>query len=226
MSNEPNFFIDLPDTLSVDRYIDPDKLRMFEDNDLGYGLSRRVIYITGTINDTGSGEQFVNTGDIVNLIQRYNAIDTKANIPVEKRKPIWIAISSSGGDMFGTWTLINTMKSSKTPIYTVNVGDAFSAACLVLLSGHKRFSLRGTNHLIHSGSISYGGQKEIAESAKKYMDKLDKKAQDWLIDRTKIDLKTYKSKAPKDLWMDEEDALKYGVIDVVVDDLNEVFGNP
>lgn len=226
MSNEPNFFIDLPDTLSVDRYIDPDKLRMFEDNDLGYGLSRRIIYITGGINGPGDGEPFVNTGDIVNLIQRYNAMDAKANIPVEKRKPIWIAISSNGGDMFGTWTLINTMKLSKTPIYTVNVGDAFSAACLVLLSGHKRFSLRGTNHLIHSGSISYGGQKETAESAKKYMDKLDKKARDWLLERTKIDLKTYKAKAPNDWWMDEEDALKYGVIDAIVDDLNEVFGNP
>lgn len=226
MSNEPNFFINLPDTLSVDRYIDPDKLRMFEDNDLGYGLSRRVIYITGEINGDGERYPAVNTIDIVNLIQRYNAIDEKNGTPVDQRKPIWMAISSIGGEMTGTWTLMNAMKASKTPIYTVNVHEALSAGGLILLSGHKRFALKGTTCLIHTGWISFEGQRETAEAHKKYMDKIAKRVEDWIVASTNIESRTYKTKAPKDWWMDEEDALKYGVIDKIVDDLNEVFGNP
>lgn len=221
MDNE-NIFVTLPDVMKTSNYIDVDSYRIYEDNDMGVGLDRRVLYLVGEINGDMSNQNS-STTEMINVIQRYNLADEKNGIPVEKRKPIWISIASEGGDVFGTWVLINAIKASKTPVYTVNVNHAFSAASYVLVAGHKRFSLRGTSHLVHSGSVYFGGQKEVAESAKKYTDKLDKKLQDWFIGSTKIDLKTFKAKAPKDWWLDDEDALKYGLIDQIVDDLNEVF---
>jgi len=223
MDNEKKTVVSLPDAFKASNFVDLDDYHIYEDSNMGVGIDRRVIYVVGEINGIDEAGPCTTTNEVVNQIQRWNMADEKQNIPVEQRKPIWISIASEGGDLLGTWVLVNAIKGSKTPVYTVNVNHALSAACLILVSGHKRFSLRGAGHLIHSGSVRYSGQKENADSMKKYMDKIDKKATDWLISATKIDSKTYKTRAPKDWWMDEDDALKYGLIDEIVDDLNKIF---
>ena len=77
--------------------------------------------------------------------------------------------------------------------------------------------------MVHSGSCAYSGQADQVESTKKYFDKLSKKTVDHLMSKTKIDSKIFKRKATVDWFMDEDEALENGVIDKIVESLDELF---
>lgn len=180
----------------------------------------RNLYVYGGIDYQSQDDDgpICNAREIAMAIMEYNKEDR--GIPVEERKPISIYIDSNGGSIESTLMLVNTMINSKTPVYTINVGWAYSSAGLILAAGHKRYGFPGTSVLVHSGSMFVGGVKEQAESAKKHLDKLDKKFTDLLLEKTGIDSKTYKAKAPKDWYLDTDEALKYNIIDEVVTDLD------
>lgn len=180
-------------------------------------FGNRVVHVEGAIN----GEAGTFTSEIIKQIIRWNAEDKK--LPVEDREPIRIYIDSNGGDAEGTYNLIKCMEISKTPIYTVNIGQAASAAGYILSAGHKRFSLPGCSILVHEGSLGVSGTKAQVDAQNKYFEKLDKKMQEFLFAKTKIDSKTFKKKAPQEWWLDEEEALKYGMIDTIVTDLDDIY---
>lgn len=173
----------------------------------------RIFWIDSNIDD--------NTLDLVKMIIRCNREDKDKNI--EDRTPIKVMINSGGGDVQIMMTIIKTMKISKTPVHTICFSSAMSAAAEILAAGHKRFALPGTCVMVHSGSCSYGGTMEQAESCKKYVDALTKKATDEFVSNTKINAKTLKKKGASDWYMDENEALENGVIDKIIDSLDEVF---
>ena len=121
------------------------------------------------------------------------------------------------------WTIINLIESSKTKVITINYCTAYSAAAEILASGHERYALKGSHVMIHSGSCSYSGQADQVESMKKYFDKLSKKTVEHLMTKTKIDPKAFKRKSVVDWFMDENEALENGVIDKIVEDLEEIL---
>ena len=159
--------------------------------------------------------------DLVKMIIKCNKEDK--DVPVEDRKPIKGFIDSPGGDVCALWTTIQTIKISKTPVYTINYCTAYSAAADLLASGHKRYALPGTSVMVHSGSCMYGGTVEQAESMKNHFDKLGKKITDYFLEHTKVSPKTFKKKAPNDWYFDEDEALENGIIDEIVTDLNTLF---
>ena len=173
----------------------------------------RIIRISGEINDYTIG--------VVDRILYYNSVDK--NIPVEERKPIKIYIDTTGGSVPVMWSIMNAIKISKTPVWTINMSKALSAGSQILVAGHKRFAMPGSTVLIHSGSCFYGGTQEQAESAKKYYDAMSKKTDEFLLSRTKIDAKVLKKKAPFDWYISEDEALELGVIDKIVDDIYEIM---
>lgn len=183
-------------------------------------IDNRVIYLEGEI---GGDEDPLdrNSLGIAKMIIEYNRDDR--GVANEKRKPIKIFINSIGGDALGTLILVNVIALSKTPVHTINLCQAASAAGYVLASGHKRFALPGTSVLIHSGSVYYGGDREKVDTARKHLDKLTKGLNDMLFERTGIDQKTFKAKAPKEWYLDAEECVKYGVVDKIVESIDEIL---
>jgi ATP-dependent Clp protease protease subunit len=173
----------------------------------------RTFWIDSNIDD--------NTLDLVKMIIRCNREDRSKKI--EDRTPIKVMINSGGGDVQVMLTIIKTIKISKTPVYTIVFSSAMSAAAEILAAGHKRYALPGTCVMVHSGSCSYGGTMEQAESCKKYVDSLTKRATDEFVSNTKIDAKTLKKKGASDWYMNEDEALERGVIDAIIVDLDEIF---
>jgi len=143
--------------------------------------------------------------------------------PVEERKPIKLFIYSVGGDVQILLTTINLMKLSKTPVYTINACTAYSAAADLVVAGSKRFALKGTHFMVHSGSCSFSGNTDQVDSTKKYFDKVGNKLVELFVSCTNVDKKLYKRKTVTDWFFDEEEALKLGVIDEVVDDLDSIL---
>lgn len=173
----------------------------------------RILWIDDAIDDSSLY--------ITNKIFYYNRVDK--DIPVEKRKPIKIFINTTGGAVHIMWSIIRAIEISKTPVWTVNWSSALSAGGQILAAGHKRFAMPGSTVLIHSGSCTYSGTAEQAESAKKYYDALIKKADDFLLSKTKIDQKTMKKKAPFDWYLSDEEALQYGIVDKIIDNFEEIM---
>ena len=159
--------------------------------------------------------------DLVRMILEYNKEDKCK--PVGDRVPIKVMINSGGGDVQVMLTIIKTMQLSKTPVYTINFCNAMSAAAEILAAGHKRFALPGTCVMVHSGSCYYGGTMEQAESYKKYVDALTKRATDAFLANTKIEPKALKKKGASDWYFDEVEALEKGIIDEIVSDLDMLF---
>lgn len=173
----------------------------------------RIFWIDANIDD--------NTLDLVKMIIRCNQEDKGKDI--KDRTPIKVMINSGGGDVQVMLTIIKTMKISKTPIYTICFSSAMSAAAEILAARHKRYALPGTCVMVHSGSCSYGGTMEQAESCKKYVDALTKRATEEFCENTKINAKTLKKKGASDWYMSEDEALENGVIDEIIIDLDEIF---
>ena len=158
---------------------------------------------------------------LVDLILRCNKEDKGK--PIEERTPIKVYISTCGGDVVTLWTLIQAIQTSKTPVWTINISFAYSAGAELLTAGHKRLALKGTQTMFHRGSCFFGGEQGVVESTKKHFDGIEKKLTDFLMSHTKIDAKVYKKKASFDIYMDEDEALKNGVVDEIVEDFDILF---
>lgn len=186
---------------------DPDLRNYYRDE------TDRIFWVDSNIDD--------NTLDLVKMIIRCNQEDKGKAI--EDRTPIRVMINSGGGDVQVMLTIIKTMKISKTPVYTICFSSAMSAAAEILAAGHKRYALPGTCVMVHSGSCSYGGTMEQAESCKKYVDSLTKRATEEFVSNTKIDAKTLKKKGASDWYFNEDEALEKGIIDEIITDIDEIF---
>ena len=163
-----------------------------------------------------------NTLELVKMIMRCNK-DDKGK-PVEERKPITIFIDSPGGSVEVLLAIIKAIEISKTPVRTVCYCTAYSAAADLLASGHKglRYCMPGTNVMMHAGSCAYQGTASQVDAAKKFYDAMGKKVTDHIYSRTNIDTKTQR-KMKDDYYMTDEDALKLGIVDKIVDDLDDLF---
>lgn len=174
----------------------------------------RIFWVDDQIN--------ANTLELVKMIMRCNKEDKCK--PVEDRKPVTIFIDSPGGSVEVLLSIIKAIEISKTPVRTVCYCTAYSAAADLLASGHKglRYCMPGTNVMMHAGSCAYQGTASQVDAAKKFYDAMGKKVTDHVYGRTNIDTKTQK-KMKDDYYMTDEDALKFGIIDHIITDFDEIM---
>jgi len=158
---------------------------------------------------------------VVEKILKYNREDF--NIPVEERKPIKIFVDTPGGSVIVMWSIVNAIKMSKTPVWTINWCTAYSAGAIILAAGHKRFAMPGSTALVHSGSCYYSGNQEQVDNAKKFFDKIGKEADDFLLSRTKIDKKTFNKKKAGDWYFNTQESLDNGLVDKIIESFDEIL---
>ena len=175
----------------------------------------RILWLDSDVSET--------TVEIAKKIIYWNAQDDDASIADEKRTPIKLYIVSGGGDAYSMLVVLDAILSSRTPVYTVNMGLAASAACVLLIAGHKRFAMPHSHALWHSGSGGLSGTMEQLQSATKHFDTMDAQLQDLFLSKTKIDLKTYKKQKDKDWYFTADQMLDGGLVDVIVSSVNEIL---
>ena len=151
------------------------------------------------------------------LIRVYNQFDNENNIPVAQRKPIKIFIDSNGGELDATFTIIDSIKLSKTPVWTINIGCAYSGGFFIFINGHKRFAAPLSTFLYHEGSTANVGDagkfNNFADFYKKQLELLKKIT----INCTNITEEMYKEHQKDDWWIDANEALELGICDEIVD---------
>ena len=155
--------------------------------------------------------------DACKAIDFYEDIDNKDGIPAEERKPINIIIHSPGGSILAAYTLIDKMKTSLTPINTIVIGEAASAACFIAISGTKRFANKHGSFLIHQGQASISNEAgKLVDWLKYYDDTILKQMKEHILEDTKISKADYDNKVREDWYLTANEALKYGLIDEII----------
>jgi len=178
-----------------------------------------VLNTTSTLSrELSIAEIDEDTGDVVEAIIRYwNEIDNEQNIPQEKRNPIKLYINSPGGSLYATFTMIDAIKMSKTPVYTINTGMAFSGGFLTFISGHKRFAYPNATFLFHEGST--GGGIQDAGKFRNYAafyEKMLEKIKKITLGHTKISEEEYTKHKLDDWWLCADEALELGICDEII----------
>ena len=81
------------------------------------------------------------TADAFNtFIRIWNKLDAESHIPIDEREPIKIYINSDGGELAAAFSIIDTIKMSKTPVWTINTGCAYSCGLEIFIVGHYRIA--------------------------------------------------------------------------------------
>jgi ATP-dependent Clp protease protease subunit len=114
--------------------------------------------------------------------------------------------------------IYDTMQYVKCDVATICIGQAASAAAVLLASGQagKRYSLPNSRVMIHQVMGGAEGQaKDVAIQTKEMM-RVKEQVDKILSKHTKQNLKKIERDTDRDFFMTAEEAKKYGVIDKII----------
>lgn len=136
-------------------------------------------------------------------------------------KEISLYINSPGGSITDGMAIVDTINYIKCPVSTICVGMAASMGAVLLASGAKgkRFATPNAEILIHQPLISGGlsGQTTEIKIHADHMVRTREKLNKLLSERTGQSLETIERDTERDNYMTAEEALKYGLIDGILD---------
>ena len=197
------------------------------DSPLGLG------YIPMVVEQSGRGERAY---DIYSRLLKERVIfmvgpvdDMTANLVVAQLlfleaenpdKDISLYINSPGGSVTAGLAIYDTMQFIKPDVSTLCIGQAASMGALLLTAGakNKRFCLPNSRVMIHQPLGGFQGQASDIEIHAKEILYLKDKLNRILSLHTGQDIKTISKDTDRDNFMSSEDALKYGLVDKVINE--------
>ncbi len=166
-------------------------------------LKERIIFLGTPIDDT-----------IANLIMA-QLLHLESEDP---DKDINLYINSPGGDITGLFAIYDTMQYIKPDIMTICMGQAASAAAVLLGAGTKgkRFSLPHARILLHQPYGGAGGQAADIEIQAKEIMRLRELLDRILAHHTGQPMEKVRKDTDRDFIMSADEAKDYGLIDEVI----------
>lgn len=137
----------------------------------------------------------------------------------DPKKDIIFYINSPGGHVYDGMAIYDTMQYVKCDVQTVGVGMQASMGAFLLSSGTKgkRFLLPSSTVMIHQPSSGTRGKVTDMEIDLKEGLRLKKLLNEILAKNTGQKLATIEKDVDRDYWMNAEEALKYGIVDKVIE---------
>ena len=133
-------------------------------------------------------------------------------------RDIQIYINSPGGSYTAMTAIYDTMRFVKPDIHTVCLGQAASAAAVLLAAGSpgKRFALPHSRILIHQPYTEGGGQGSDIEIQANEILRMRAEMEGILALHTGRDIETVRKDIERDKILTADDALAYGLVDQVI----------
>ena len=162
----------------------------------------RIIWVAGPVDDRMS--------TIVQAQLMFMDNSDKADITMH--------IDSPGGSVKSGLSMVDVMNYISCDIRTVNTGMAASMGSILLGAGTKgkRSSLKFSRTMLHQSSGGAVGNIQDAEITMREWTKLNDILFGLLGEYCGKDPEQVKIDASRDLWLDSEQALEYGIIDEIV----------
>ncbi|HLB95740.1 MAG TPA: ATP-dependent Clp endopeptidase proteolytic subunit ClpP [Patescibacteria group bacterium] len=166
-------------------------------------LKDRIIFIGGPIDDA-----------VANLVMA-QLLFLDAEDP---KKDISIYINSPGGVVTAGLAIYDTIQYLKADVSTICIGQAASAAAVLLASGTKgkRFALANARVMIHQVMGGAEGQATDVEIQTREILRIKKTINDILAKHTGKTIATIERDTDRDFYMSAAEAKKYGLLDEVI----------
>ena len=167
-------------------------------------LKDRVVFIVGGIDD-----------NVANVVVAQLLFLESEN----PDKDIHIYINSPGGIVTAGLSIYDTMQFIKPDVSTICVGQAASMGSLLLAGGEKgkRHCLQHSRIMIHQPSGGFQGQASDIDIQAKEVLKLRERLNQILAKHTGQSIEVIAKDSDRDNFMDGETAIKYGLIDSVLE---------
>ena len=170
-------------------------------------LKQRKIYLNCDIDQLAVSE-------VIRHILQFNKEDSE--IPPEERKPILLYVSSNGGEVDSGFELIDVIRISKTPVYTINLGYQYSMGFLIGLAGHKRFATLNAKYLMHDGSNFIYNSGAKAQDQMEFNRRVEERVKNYIISRSKLTREEYDSKLRVEWYLFADEAKEKGFVDYII----------
>jgi len=170
-------------------------------------LKERVIFLVGQVED-----------HMANLIVAQMLFLESEN----PDKDIYLYINSPGGSVTAGLAIYDTMKFIKPDVSTLCMGQAASMGAFLLTGGAKgkRYCLPNSRMMIHQPLGGFQGQASDIEIHAKEILFLRERLNQIMSNHTGHTLKEIEADTDRDNFMSAEVALKYGLIDAVIENRN------
>ena len=167
-------------------------------------LKERIIFLNGPIDD-----------GVASLVCSQLLFLESEN----PTKDISMYINSPGGIVTSGLAIYDTMQYIKPEISTLCIGQAASMGSFLLSAGTKgkRFSLPNSRIMVHQPSAGFQGQASDIERHAQEILSLRSRLNDIYVKHTGQNLKTIEKALDRDTFMTSNDAMKFGLIDKVVE---------
>jgi ATP-dependent Clp protease protease subunit len=136
----------------------------------------------------------------------------------DPERDIWLYIHSPGGVVTAGLAIYDTMQFIRPPVATICMGQAASAAALLLASGTKgkRSALPNSRIMIHQPLGGTQGQAKDIEIYTKEMLKMKKQLEEILVHHTGQSPERILEDTDRNYFMSAEEAKEYGIVDEVI----------
>ena len=148
------------------------------------------------------------------MILRWNSDDK--NLPVDKRKKIYLYINSDGGDCILGTQILSTIVYSKTPVVTVGFAKCASMASYILAAGHERYCFPNTVVLYHDGQTGYVSSGNKGKDIQKFYNKLDERMTRFMVEHTNMTLDFIERIKDREYYMFAEEAKERNIVDKII----------
>ena len=167
-------------------------------------LKERVIFLTGPVEDYGA-----------NLVVA-QMLFLEAENP---DKDIHLYINSPGGSVTSGMSIYDTMQFIKPDVSTLCIGQAASMGAVLLAGGAegKRQALPNSRVMIHQVLGGFQGQASVIEIHTKEILSIKSKLNEILAKHSGQKVDKVAKDSDRDNFMSPQEAVKYGLIDNVVD---------
>lgn len=134
-------------------------------------------------------------------------------------KDIHLYINSPGGSVTAGMAIYDTMQYIKCDVSTICLGMAASMGAFLLAGGAKgkRYALPNSEVMIHQPSGGAQGQATEIQITAEWILRTKKRLNEILAHNTGQPLEKVSLDTERDKWMTASEALKYGIVDVVID---------
>ena len=166
-------------------------------------LKDRIIFLGEPIDDAVANI----------LIAQLLFLDTE-----NSNEDIKIYINSPGGSVTSAMAMYDTIQHVKSDVSTICIGQAASAAAVLLAAGTKgkRMALPNARIMIHQVMGGVEGQQKDVEIQAREMLRMKNQINEILVKHTGQTIKKIEQDTDRDYFMSPDEAKKYGIIDKVI----------
>ena len=133
-------------------------------------------------------------------------------------KDINLYVNSPGGDITSLFAIYDTMQYIKPDVSTICMGQAASAAAVLVLAGTKgkRYALPHSRILLHQPHGGAEGQAVDIEIQAKEITRYRKLLEELIAEHTGQSLEKVSKDTDRDYILTADEAVEYGVVDEVI----------